>query len=723
MAKPVPIALIGPLTEELTTLIEGEWPSVLTYEDAQVFMKEAADTEGAPKVAVYAETDGHDCPTELADLKTRFPDCIPIVVTAANHAQDPRTKARGQIRSELYWAYVEPNAASHLLTAVRGALSLEINRTEVRRLKESLKAAERKALSSALSGDLATIIFDPETSTIKAVNDAYCRFYGVAEEELLHMKASEIFKEDGQMAVGQSGAPSCITKTGKSRHRRADGTVRDVEVICHELWIGEKLYRSCSVRDTTDQVVLAWERQALADRLTHYLETSPTITYSFWMDEGESRWMWVSDNIRRVLGYTAEEALIEEWWIDNIHKDDKEQALRALTGMAVRGQCGIEYRFRRKDRSFIWIRDEMRVAEEMGTGMEIVGTLTDISEYRAAEAELRLKGSALDSASNSIMIADRAGTVIWANNATCSLSGYDMDSILGKNLEDQFSLAENTEDIEASLKEMMWGDKGLSALIRNNRPNGDQFIEILTITPIVSGARGKDRHFIVVRHDVTAQERYRERLERLLRERAVLIQELHHRVKNNMQLITSMISFSADQSGVFKLEKLMEDVTRRVMAMALVHDLFYHSDDLSSIDFSIYLRRLLGWLSETGDSNRKDAVVGVEALEPCILDLDKAIPASMIAAELLSYILATVSEGGRIRLTMDAKEPELVIRLSPEGEWKRETPPKNPGIDEYLVRSLAEQIKGSITIQRTYPMEAVLRIPLEPGRLADLSDP
>ena len=98
--------------------------------------------------------------------------------------------------------------------------------------------------------------------------------------------------------------------------------------------------------------------------------------------------------------------------------------------------------------------------------------------------------------------------------------------------------------------------------------------------------------FIAIKNNVTEREKSRMRLEASLAEKNVLLREIHHRIKNNMQLIMSLISLSSHRIVDLSAREIFAAVSRRVVAMALVHEQVYNSPDLARIDFVVYLHEL-----------------------------------------------------------------------------------------------------------------------------------
>ena len=122
-------------------------------------------------------------------------------------------------------------------------------------------------------------------------------------------------------------------------------------------------------------------------RSRHILNSIPTVIYELAITAKGFPTQWVSDSVKRIFGYEVEEALAPDWWIDRLHPDDKEAAIKKTSLLMSQGQLVQEYRFRSKDGHYLWIQDEASLLRKAdGEPKEIVGFWTNITERKQAEA-------------------------------------------------------------------------------------------------------------------------------------------------------------------------------------------------------------------------------------------------------------------------------------------------------------------------------------------------
>jgi PAS domain S-box-containing protein len=122
------------------------------------------------------------------------------------------------------------------------------------------------------------------------------------------------------------------------------------------------------------------------ERSRHILNSIPTVIYELAITAKGFPTQWVSDSVKRILGYEVEDALGRDWWIDCLHPDDKEAAVKKTSILMTHGHLVHEYRLRSKDGLYLWMRDEARLLRDAdGRPKEIVGFWTNITERKQAE--------------------------------------------------------------------------------------------------------------------------------------------------------------------------------------------------------------------------------------------------------------------------------------------------------------------------------------------------
>lgn len=212
--------------------------------------------------------------------------------------------------------------------------------------------------------------------------------------------------------------------------------------------------------------------------------------------------------------------------------------------------------------------------------------------------------------------------------------------------------------------------------------------------------------------DITEQKRAEEALEKSLKEKDVLLQEIHHRVKNNMQIISSFLSL---QKKYVKEEESIDTLTEsqnRVKTMAIIHEKLYQSPNLTNINFKEYIESLVWDLFYTY-GYEKGNVQPIFDLDEVNIGLDTAIPCGLIINELVSNSLkyAFPSRKGTIIIEFKSKGEEILLKVADNGVGlPADIEPENAEtLGLKLVYILTKQLEGELELDRTHGTEFTIR--------------
>ena len=186
-----------------------------------------------------------------------------------------------------------------------------------------------------------------------------------------------------------------------------------------------------------------------------------------------------------------------------------------------------------------------------------------------------------------------------------------------------------------------------------------------------------------------------------LNEREVLLKEVHHRVKNNLQVVVSLLRLQAsrlrDETGVDALRESLN----RVSAMSTIHELLYRSTTLADIDFAEVLRTLTANLHDAYGLSEDRVVSVVEAAEPVPVSMDAAVPLALIANELISNAFKHAFPGGatgEVRVGLARQGDTAVLRVADTGPGFT-PPPRRSSLGIMLVDRLVRQISGRLDLE------------------------
>ncbi len=204
--------------------------------------------------------------------------------------------------------------------------------------------------------------------------------------------------------------------------------------------------------------------------------------------------------------------------------------------------------------------------------------------------------------------------------------------------------------------------------------------------------------------DVTDRVRIEDNLRTTLREKEVLLREIHHRVKNNLQIVSSLLSLQGRIVQDPAVQGIFQDSQTRIRSMALIHEKLYQSPDMSRIDIGAYIRSLLAHLAQMsgGAASRISWDVRVGSL---LLDVNRAVPCGLIVNELAANALKHAfppPREGRVTFTMRAGDEnhfELLYHDDGVGLPAHVDPMHPESLGLQIVRDLVQQLDGVLEVR------------------------
>ncbi len=316
-------------------------------------------------------------------------------------------------------------------------------------------------------------------------------------------------------------------------------------------------------------------------------------------------------------------------------------------------------------------------------------------------AKLSLVASETD---NAVMIFDEHQELEWVNTGYTKLTGYTLDEVRNKFGSSLTALTTNSLVLE-HLDDCINEKRSFIYESEIIHKNGQKKWASSTLTPILT-EKGYLRNIVVIDTDITIRKGMEEQIRSALEEKGVLLREIHHRVKNNLQIIISLFNLQTSYVTDENAYKALKEGQDRIKSMALIHERFYQTDGLSKIDFDDYIRRLSENLVKSFRVNPDRVNLKINA-ERISLDIDTAVPCGLIINEIVSNSLKHAFKDGRVG--------EISIELVTTGEDKfRLTIGDNGvGFEEgfsiessdslgiQLIQALTDQLEGKMELINT----------------------
>jgi PAS domain S-box-containing protein len=331
----------------------------------------------------------------------------------------------------------------------------------------------------------------------------------------------------------------------------------------------------------------------------------------------------------------------------------------------------------------------------------------DITERKRSQEAMQRFAAILEVTTDFVAIADKSGQALFLNQAGRKMIGWGENEDITK-----FGISSfhppwareliQKEGIPVAMIEGVW--QAETAIL--NRADQHE-IPVSQLILSHKSADGAVEFISTIMRDMTERKLAEEKIRTSLQEKEILLKEIHHRVKNNMQVVSSMLQL---QSGYIKdpvALAMFQECRDRIQSMALIHERLYQSRDLAEIDFAEYVRSLVSMLVYSHRPANMELRSRVD-IESISLDLDTAIPVGLIVNELVINALKHAFKGrsqGTVVVglkVVDDLRYELVISDDGAGIPDNFDIGASSSLGLRLVRILSKQIHGELSVSNKH---------------------
>jgi PAS domain S-box-containing protein len=361
---------------------------------------------------------------------------------------------------------------------------------------------------------------------------------------------------------------------------------------------------------------------------------------------------------------------------------------------------GLELSGRRKDGSEFPIEISLSPLRT-DAGLLVISMVRDTSLRREAEAKFR---GLLESAPDGIVVVDQDGRIAIVNGAVERMFGYSRDDLVGQPVEllvPERYRGHHSEYRNGYFQHPVTRPMGAGRLLTGRKSDGGEFPVEISLSPLETS---EGRLVTSIIRDVTDRRRAEEQLKASLREKEVLLKEIHHRVKNNLQITSSLLKLQSNYIRDPDAQEMFDESQNRIRSMALVHEKLYQARDLSRVDFAEYAKSLAALLfrSYGVDRTRIELVLKTEELP---LPIDVAVPCGLILNELVSNCLKHAfppGSSGHVTIAIERGRDRAVIAVGDDGIGLPAglVPERTDTLGLQLVHTLADQLHARLEFER-----------------------
>ena len=583
-----------------------------------------------------------------------------------------------------------------LVPAKENALKLERQKEEKKQTEKAFRESEEKLRMTIDNSPIGVYTTDLNRN-ILTVNSAYCKMLGYSREELIKMSFMDFTHPDDKQKNAElykkivKGEISFFDM--EKRYIRKDG--KTIHVFLRSNLVRDDLdnplFEIAVVEDVTERKKAEEALKESEEKFRSVVENSHE---GIFIVDNAYNFSYVNDEFCEILGYSRKE-LIGTDFRQFLEKKSKimvaERYKKRQLGEEIPNRYGFD---------IITNKGEIRTLEISASILKntngtvsTVGQVLDVTE-RNKNLESLQEHDALNNALfeyNPIetIVVNNKGEIMRVNKAVKTNRSRlpKSGNIMYKDFASKYSID--------MFKELMDCIKtGKIKVFPEIKYREDRYYNA-TIAPFPQGA-------IITAQDITKQKLAQDEINRSLQEKEVLLNEIHHRVKNNMQIITSLLKLQSQNIKDKRSLELFQNSQNRVRSMALIHEKLYRTKDFSNIDFGEYIKGLTTHLLISYhilpsqikiDVNIKDIVFNINVAIPCGLIINELVTNS------LNHAFSNCREG-KIKITITKKGTNgylLVVKDNGKG-----LPPEAIELEDpttlglQLVSSLVSQLKGTL---------------------------
>lgn len=328
----------------------------------------------------------------------------------------------------------------------------------------------------------------------------------------------------------------------------------------------------------------------------------------------------------------------------------------------------------------------------------LVGTATDMTDIVEIEKErdknYELISQLFESSPLGMVMVNRDNKIMKVNDSFTTLFGYNKLELLGENLMNKVVPEDEYNCFNSFVEEVFNGQGGKREVIRKTKSGENRNI-IVNAIPIWQNEKVVAAYSIYV--DLTEQKKLEEQLQNSLDEKEILLQEVHHRVKNNLAVIAGLIDLQIMEEDDHLIDSKLNEIRSRIFTIAKIHETIYEKEEVVHIRFDDYLSSVMNALPQLQGDDRQVTVRS--DFEQVTLNLNQAVPCGLAINEIMNIILmdnqklneldvSLKNENDSITLIFESNELDI-DKIAPESD--------DVGFRNMLVEIFLSQLNGTIS--------------------------
>ncbi|MEH1817650.1 MAG: PAS domain S-box protein [Nostoc sp.] len=640
------------------------------------------------------------------------PEDVEQIEQAVSNALAQQTNFQGEYR------VIYPNGSVHWLTGKgRGVyneageptrmLGVIINTSERRQAEAALQESEARFQAFMNNSPVLAWITDSD-GRVLYLNQTYLRTFNLLPEQVIGQSIFDLYPAEiarQHFAHIQTVSQTNLVLEVLEVAPRPDGTLGEFLVYKFPILglSAQKLVGRVAI-DITERKILERELAHKQKLLDTFINSAPV---GISILDRELRYSLINEALAEINGIPAAVHIGKTPW--EIVPDIAQKQEQVFQHVLITGEPILDLEISGETPKLpgvirTWLASYFPIQSEADEPISIGVVVVEISDRKRTEQMLELQAVITRNMAEGIcLVRATDGVFVYANPKFEQMFGYEPGELIGKHVSIvNYGDENNTpEDVHQVLRTVILEHGEATYEVHNLKKDGTPFWCSATASIFEHPEYGSV--IVAIQQDITEQKQAEEKIKASLKEKEVLLKEIHHRVKNNLGIVSSLLQMQCRRTQDPVVTAILRDSQNRIASIALVHEKLYRSQDLADIDFAQYIPDLTTHLFDSYNVSSSKIKLKIQ-VDGASLDIETAIPCGLIINELVSNALKYAfigNRGGEIQVKFfQESDGTLILIIRDNGVGLPENFDSNQAktLGITLVQGLVKQLRGKLEI-------------------------
>ncbi len=534
---------------------------------------------------------------------------------------------------------------------------------------------------------------------IKEVNDAYCRMTGYSRKDVLGMT---IFDMNPDLtAMEQQDLLETLVKNRSQSieviHKSSIGNNLELLGTLVAIERSDGAYIAAIVKNVSERNAIMRELTKQSVFNTKLLESTND---GYILADSKGNILDANPAYSRMVGFSREE--LREMTIRELESNFSDEEIHKIISKVMQeGNATFETSHLDRFGNDVILESNLTLIDDVEDEPMVVGFVRDITANKLLlnkikESEERW-GSLVRNNPQSVVLT-KGEEIIFANKAALELYGTDKEKEIVGHFLLEFIHPDDREQVKSRLRNLNAGEGTPPIELRFMRKNGEvRYLEIHSTLARFQGLTAVQS----VLHDVTDRVLYKRSIEESLKQKEVMLEEIHHRVKNNLAVVSGLMELKVMYTQSEELTRELTDSYQRIHTMARIHEVMYQNESLENLQFDELMKELVEMALVAHEADQVDVHYN---LSPVSLTVNDAIPCALILNEVVSNSIRHGFESydeATLSVNISQLNGHVYIEISDNGKGipKHILKQGSESLGLTLMDMLTQQLSGELTIK------------------------